>query len=246
MFHRALEWIKSHPVTVALVLGGIFIIWIVSRSGGGSSDVQTVQSGPSDAAVQAGTALSIAQLQAGVQGQQIGAQLSAVQTQAAAGVTIAGLNADVAKYQTEQQANVSQAGIQAQQNIQVAGFQTQQVIALANNATQVSLAQTAADVENNRINSVTQIYNAPYLAQMNLYDNLAKGGTDNQGRNGLVQLLYGAEGTKGSQLILPGGVAAGRVGSAGGQLFGSSFGNSSAAGAVGGVANFAASLVALL
>jgi len=246
MFHHGWEWIKAHPVTVALILGALVIIWLVSGSGSNQSSGTAVASDPSDAAVQAGTALSIAQLQAGVQGQQISAQLSAVNTNAAAGVTVAGLQADVAKYQTEQQANVAGAGIQAQQNIQIAGFQTQQVIALANNATQVSLAQTAADVEQTRISSVASIYNAPYLAQMNLYDNLSKGGTDKEGRNGLVQLLYGAEGTKGSQLILPGGVAAGRVGSAGGQLFGSSFGNSSAAGAVGGVANFAASLVALI
>jgi len=244
VFHKFFEWIKAHPVTVAPILGALVIVWLVSGSGSSNNSGTAVASGPSDAAVQAGTALSIAQIGAGVQGQQISAQLSAVNTNAAAGVTIAGLNADVAKYQTEQQANVAGAGIQAQQNVQIAGFQTQQVIAIANNATQVSLAQTAADVEQARISSVASIYNAPYIAQSNLYDNLAKGGTDNQGRNGLVQLLYGAEGTKGSELILPGGVAAGRVGSGGGSLFGSTYGGSSSP--LGGVANFAAALVSLI
>ncbi len=130
-------------------------------------------------------------------------------------------------YNTRNSADVSLAGITAQQNVQLAGFTTQQIIAAQNDATQVAMAGFAASVDIAKTQAIASLYTAPYQAESDFYKALASGGTDSQGRNGLVQLLYGAEGTKGSELILPGGVMAGRVGSAGGNLFGSTFNSSS-------------------
>lgn len=231
ILQKAGHWIKEHPLAILGILGGLVVVYLlVNMSSGSGGGTTVVQSGPSDAAVQAGAAVQAAQIQAQGQVNQLNAELAAVNSNNAANIAIATLQAQVQQYTATKSADVSLSGIDAQKQVQIAGLTTQQIIAAQQNATNVAMAQLSASVDIAKAQSIASIYNAPYQAMSDFYNAAASGGVDNQGRNGLVQLIYGAEGTKGSTLILPGGIMAGRVGSAGGSLFGNQFGDSSAGG----------------
>lgn len=144
-----LEWIKEHPVTLALGLGGLLLVYVLMRAAGGGSsggNVSYTSPQPSDAAIQAGAAVTMGQLQLQGQGQQINGELAVTNTNASRDITIAGLSADVAKYQTEQGANVQALGITATADVNKAGISSQEAIALANDATQAFHDQLAAAV----------------------------------------------------------------------------------------------------
>lgn len=228
---NGMEWTKKHPIIVVGGLGVIVLFFLLSSSGSGGgssaggSSTNQYDAQIADANIAAGTQLQLSQMQLQGQANQISGALQAANLNASTQITLANIGAQVQNYQTEQAANVSMAGINAQAGVQQAGIQSQEVIALAADATQQNIAQISSNTDIARINAVQAISNAPYDAMTALYGDLASGGTDSQGRNGLVQLLYGAEGTKGSVLNLP-GLSAGRVGSGGGQILGSSFGAS--------------------
>lgn len=204
MFHKTWEWIKSHPLLLAGIFGGFVVLYLIYKvAGGGSSggDVVYQQSGPSDAAVQAGAALSVAQLQAGAASQQTSAQLSAVQNNNATAVSIAGIQARVANYQVEQSANVQSLGIQAQEAIQQAGITSQQAITLGGYATQAQIASINANVETTKINAIKDVYNAPYDLQEAQLTALGPGG--------LAATLHWANTVKNAYVNV-GGITAGR------------------------------------
>lgn len=136
---KAWHWIKEHPVVVVGIVGAIVVLYFLVGSGGSSGGTVVAQSGPTDAEVQAGAALNMAQISASVQQAGFSAQLAATQSNNNTQVQIAGLSAQVANYQTEQAANVQEAGISAQKEVSLAGIQSQQVISLANAATEAQI-----------------------------------------------------------------------------------------------------------
>lgn len=225
-------WIKEHPLQVVLILGALLLALLLFGGGSSSNAATAAAGGPSDAAVQAAAALQAQQLQADTANNQISAQLQAQANNNATNLSIAQLQLQGQEYSTGANAQVSLSGIQAQQAVQLAGIQSQ--TQLADIARQTSQDQLTATVNIAALNAGTYeaitnaqvqeqeaqyaaavaIQTAPYVAQQSLYTTL---GGDN-----LTKLIYGAEGTKGSTLQLP-GVNAGRVGSAGGNLFGNTF-----------------------
>lgn len=206
IFHNAWDWIKKHPLIVVAVIGILFILYLVSTvSSGGTTTVTDSQ--PSDAAVQAGAAVQIAQLQAQSGSDQLNAALSAQQSNNAASITYAGIQAQVANYQTEQSANVQTIGIQAQENVSTQGIQSQQAIALANDATQVQLQQITASTQQSQIAGIVSIYNAPY--------NLQEAQLTALGPGGLSTAIQTAQDVKNAYLNI-GGIQAGRNTNSGG------------------------------
>lgn len=125
--HELIEWSKDHKGLAAALVAALIALVLVFRSSGGSSgggSVQTVQTGPSDAVVQAelqaGVASQAAQTQATLQGQslqaqynlgiaQIAGQTTQDQLAAQLGLAQAQLGAGVANNQTA--AQLSEAGI---------------------------------------------------------------------------------------------------------------------------------------
>lgn len=205
MFHRTWEWIKTHPLMLAGIFGGFVILYLIYKvAGGGSSDGTTVnysQAGPSDATVQAGAAVSIAQLQGQAAATQTQAQLAAEQNSNATAVSIATLQAQVANYQVEQQANVQSLGITEQAAIQQAGITSQQAITLGGYATQAQIASVNADVQKTKINAIENIYDAPYQLQEAQLTALGPGG--------LADVIHWANSVKNSYVNI-GGISAGR------------------------------------
>lgn len=198
---EAWDWIKAHPVIVIGGLGVIVLFYLLSNSGSSSGDSAAAAGGPSDAEVNAGAQVNIAQLQAQAHGQDIQASLSALSGNNATQITLAGISAGVQNYQTEQSANVAELGINAQRDVQTAGLQTQQIIALANDATQVQMQSLIEMTNQTRINAVRDITNAPYAVQVAQLTALGPGG--------LADVIKGAERTKNSYLSI-GGITAGR------------------------------------
>jgi hypothetical protein len=201
MFDKVWEWIKGHPILVALIAGALVILYLVSGSSSNAASASGGQSGPSDAAVNAAAGVQIAQIQAQAQGAQLQAGLAAANENNAANLTLASIQAQVANYQVEQAANVQIAGINAAQAVQTAGLQTQQTVALANDATQAQIASLSAATDQARIKAVVDISNAPYAVQMAQINALGPGG--------LASIINHAEGTKNSFVSI-GGITAGR------------------------------------
>lgn len=209
MFEKVWHWIKTHPIIVMGIIGVLVLFYLLSSSSSSASASSSGTTGPSDA-------LQAAELQANVQlaGQQAAAGVANNQT--AAAVTVAGINADVQKYQTEQAANVSEVGIAAQKDVQLAGFQSQQVIQLASDATQVQLQQSTDAVRMAQINGVVAIANAPYQVQEDTINALASSnvsgvGTGNVSGSALGVAFVKSLGIKNAYLTLPGGISAGRA-----------------------------------
>lgn len=163
MFEQAWDWAKAHPLFIAAGVGAIVLVYLFSgSSGGGSSGSVAGPAGPTDAEVNASAQLQAAQIGASVQTQQIGAALEANNNNNATAIAQSTIGAQVANYQTEQAANVQVAGINASQQVQMSGIQSQTLIALANDAAQSNAAALAADVDKARIQAVTDISNGPY------------------------------------------------------------------------------------
>ena len=222
------DWIKGHPIIVIGTLGALLVFYVLynAASNGTSNAASSVTGGqPSDAVVQAGAAVQIAQTQAQAASDSQNAQINGA-------ITVAGINAQVANYQVEQQANVQSLGITTAGQVSQAGISSQQTIALAQAAEAAQIASISATVQNNiandnaatdqaRINAVTQISNAPYavqIANINAGMETAK----NLGSKDIASLINHATSTGGSINI--GGV------SAGGGSGASSSGNSLVAG----------------
>lgn len=209
MFEKTWHWIKEHPIIVMGIVGVIVLFYLLSGSSSSASSSSGGATGPSDA-------LQAAELSANVQlaGQQAAAGVANNQT--AAAVTVAGINADVQKYQTEQSANVAELGITSQTEIQKAGIQSQQVVALANDATQVAIQQSTDAVRTAQINGVVAIANAPYQVQEDTINALANAnvsgvGTGNVSGSALGVAFVKSIGVKNAYITLPGGISAGRA-----------------------------------
>ncbi len=234
---KVIHWIKENPLKTALFVGvAILLLLVFGRSGGSSGQSVSGSTGTSDAAIGAAAALQAKQIDASVQNNAISASITGKQLDNATQLALASMSAEVAKYQTANQTTVALAGIAEQSQVQLAGITAQTTLAdlnfkteqariysnlemaniTANTYTSITNAQAARDIAG--IQAQVDIATAPYTAIQTLYQTL---GGDN-----LTKLIYGAEGTKGSTLMLP-GISAGRVGSAGGTLFGNQFGDSS-------------------
>lgn len=146
MFHKVLEWAKSHPILIAFMFGGVVLVLLLSGSKSSGGDSVSYSGGPSDAAVQSGTQLSIAQMGFAAQANQTAAQVQAVGIGASRDVSIATLGADVAHYQTEQAANVQALGIAASRDVALQGYSSQEAIALGQAAAAVEGQRIAADI----------------------------------------------------------------------------------------------------
>lgn len=134
-------YIKEHPWTIAAVLGGGFVLYLLLSSGStGTTGTAVATVDPNQLA--ADTQLQLAQYQLAGQSQQLQYQLAAQENKSSADVAIATLQAQTAQYSTGLGAQVSLAGIQAQQNVQLAGISSQTQIAQA--AQQTEQAQIAA------------------------------------------------------------------------------------------------------
>lgn len=113
---RVLAWFKTHPLLGALfAVVGIFFIYLITRSGGGSSSSASA-SGPSEA-------LQAKQLDVGVANSQISAGLQAAQIQASGQIQLAQIqaSANVTEQANGIAAQLQLAAIQAEtekQNIQ--------------------------------------------------------------------------------------------------------------------------------
>lgn len=128
---------KSKPVWY--ILGGLVAFYVFYRiASGGSSGITTVNSGPSDAAVQASTALQMANLQ-------YGAQTTQMQTQANAAVAIEQLHANSANYQTQASVDLGKYTAALDAQTQAAYMTVQQNIAALNAQYSLDTAKVAAE-----------------------------------------------------------------------------------------------------
>jgi hypothetical protein len=160
----ALTYVKEHPYTVAgIVAGGLVLYLLYSAAGGGGTTVQG-PSGPSDAQVQANTALQLAGYQLTGQNNQLQEQLALGTVNANAALAAKQLDTQLGLYQASIGGDVSMAGIEAQKTLglatvgaqqSIAGYAqiTQQAqidatrdIALANAATYATISAYNADV----------------------------------------------------------------------------------------------------
>jgi hypothetical protein len=235
---NAWDWVKGHPVYIAGGLAILAIIYFAYSASSGSGSATTTYAGatgPTDAAVNAAASVQTAQLQLTAQTNQVNAALQANESNNAAGITIAGLQAQVATYQTEQAANVQELGITATKDIQLAGLATQTAIAQSNNdvithqadlASSVAIANAATfaqiaslqSAENiARVNAAVTVATVPYAAAVAInHDNNATQQaqlTAISGPNGqaLQDALYRSQSVTGSYLNI-GGITATRGG----------------------------------
>lgn len=143
---NAFEYVKKHPWTIAGVIGALIVLYLLFSSSSGGSSAAAGPSGPSDAAIASGTQLQLAGMQLTAQSNQTNAQLAAAENTNAAQVTIAGLNATTAQYQTGKQADVAALNIEAQASTQqiVGAYQLQLGLAQQATATQINAQNTAA------------------------------------------------------------------------------------------------------
>lgn len=123
---KVLEFVQEHPYAIAGVVAGGLVLYLLYSAGGSTT---VVQGGPSDAQVQANTALQLAQYDLAGRANSAAAQLQAAQITANTELAEKNLDYQLGVYQTGKGADVSMAGIQAQEHIQLAGITSQQQIA---------------------------------------------------------------------------------------------------------------------
>lgn len=140
-----LEYVKAHPYTVAGVVAGGLILYLVYSSVSSSSGA-TYAAGPSDAQIQAGMALQSQQFQLAAHSADLSAGLAAATIAANRDQALKDYDYRLGVYQTGVGANVSLSGIDAQKTIQLAGITAQEQI-----------AQGAQDTQRAQINATRDI-----------------------------------------------------------------------------------------
>ncbi len=242
---KTIHWIKEHPLVIVLVIG-VGILLLLVFSGGSPANSSATVNGPSDAAVNAAASLQAAQLQSNLGMAQISAQLTGKESDNSTAIALGTIGANTSMYTADLQAALGALGVHSQEDIQLAGIAAQTQLAdISRQASKDQInatvaiaalnAQTYSDITNAEAQKEIAQYQysaavqiAPYAAISTLYTTL--------GPN-LEKIITGAEATKGAVLQLP-GINVGRVGSAGGSLFGNTFGNSSAGAAIAQVAGY--------
>lgn len=110
-----LDWIKEHPYLTGTFAVGVILLYIVYRNSTSSSAGSVIQSnGPSDVAIQAGSALQYAQMQSQTQIAGYNAALNAQALNNAADVEKTRLAANVALQNTLSTADVAKYTVDAQ------------------------------------------------------------------------------------------------------------------------------------
>lgn len=170
-----IAYVKEHPYTIAgVVAGGLVLYLLYSAASGGGGTTVVGPSGPSDAQVQANTALQLGQLQIAGHSADLQEQLAAAQIAANVSYANKQLDTQLGLFQTQAGADVSMAGIDAQRQVQIAGLSTQQIIA--------GYAQTTAQDQINAGVDIAKITAQTYsdIAQFNAATTIAsyKSATD--------------------------------------------------------------------
>lgn len=243
---KTIHWIKEHPLVIVLVIGAVVLFMLVFSGGGAPANSTASVNGPSDAAVNAAASLQAAQLQANLGMAQVSANLAGKESDNSTAIALGTIGANTSQYTADLQAALGIAGIHSQENIQLSGIQEQTMLAdISRQSSRDQLnatveiaalnAKTYSDITNAQANAEIARYQytaavqiAPYQAVSDLYTTL--------GSANLEKVITGAEATKGAVLQLP-GINVGRVGSAGGNLFGNTIGNSSTANFIDSVMN---------
>lgn len=217
-FHP-IEFVKHHPLSIALGVGAVVLLYLLYSSSSSSSGAQTASyaAGPSDAAVAASASVANTQIQANAAANQTNAELTASQNQQAASIALAQIQANSAAYSTDATTTVNIAGINAQQQVQIAGISAGvQTADLANQAAlaqagiyehifdaqsnaQISASNNAAMVATTQLNDTAAIQ----LGQINAGVQTAQ----TLGSSKLASLINHAQSTGGSINI--GGITAG-------------------------------------
>ena len=207
---NAWTYIKEHPWTVAGIIGGIVVLYLLFRMGGaGSSGTAVVAAGPSPEQVQANTALQIAGLQTAAQIQGMAYQLTGQQSQIAGAIAIEQIRSDVELYQTSVSGSIQMAATEAQRQLGLASVTAQQIIALGaqqteqrqimaieaiNLASQDTIQQLAyynAQVQQSGIGA--QVAIADINSRTTMYtQNIMAQSAQTAGRQGIFSQLLGA------------------------------------------------------
>lgn len=164
MSNRVLDFIKSHPIGVAVgvaAIGGLYVVLHNSGSGGQTTDATAAYDAEQASEVAAGQQFQTAQLQANQAALVSNNQAAVANNQITGAEVIAGL-----------QSQDTLAGISAQsttqQNADLLSAQTTQAISLLQ--AQVAENQTAAQVQIDQINAnaLTTVAIAPYTSATNI------------------------------------------------------------------------------
>jgi len=135
-----LDWIKSHPYLAGGAAIGLIVLYFVVRSATSTPAAQVIQTGPTDAQLQANAQLAAIQAQVQAAQQQTTGAVQANQANADTALGIAGLQAQAVKDQ-------STAAVQANKDTQASQ------VAQGQTALQAIQAQVAAQTQQAQINA---------------------------------------------------------------------------------------------
>lgn len=146
---KLLAPIKKHPILVAggVLGGGVVLYLLVSHAGGGGAAQSSASQGPSDAQVQAASAIQQAQIAAAAQSNSQQFQLAYLQQQQVEQQHSDVLAEHLAELQLTTNQQLAQMQVQSNVDIQKSAMQNALDIATIGAGTQLGLAQITADTQ---------------------------------------------------------------------------------------------------